>query len=132
MKMTRTASWIVCLSLFWACSRDDLPVRHRQIVVPAERLAAAETIERGRSLFLRHCALCHGERADGSGQRQNLSVAAADLTDPWWQRRVSPRWVFYVVREGREGTPMPAWKGLGDDACWDLTAYVLSLGHESP
>jgi mono/diheme cytochrome c family protein len=36
--------------------------------------------------------------------------------------------VYFAIREGVHGTPMPAWKSLDEDATWDLVAYVLSVG----
>jgi mono/diheme cytochrome c family protein len=114
-----------------ACSGtdSDLPAEYRRIPVPADRLRSPEAQARGRELFVANCALCHGERADGRGRRSSgLSKAPANLTDPLWQRRTSARRLFYVIREGVRGTPMPSWKALSEDECWDLTAYVLSLG----
>jgi mono/diheme cytochrome c family protein len=35
--------------------------------------------------------------------------------------------VFFLVREGVPGTPMPAWSWLSDDETWDVVAYVLTL-----
>ena len=89
----------------------DLPEPYRSIAVPEERLRSAEARAHGRALFLQHCALCHGERADGRGVRQQaLSTPPRDFTDPAWRARTSPRQVFHVIREGSPGTPMPAWK----------------------
>jgi mono/diheme cytochrome c family protein len=40
---------------------------------------------------------------------------------------MTPERVFYVIREGMRGTPMAAWKVLGENETWDLVAYVLSV-----
>jgi mono/diheme cytochrome c family protein len=45
---------------------------------PAVQLLALE--EQGRSLFLDHCALCHGDDARGDGELPGLMTPAADLT----------------------------------------------------
>ncbi len=114
-----------------ACKgRDgDLPRRYRNLVVPGARLASMESRNRGRRLFLQHCALCHGDRADGRGmRREGLTSSPRDLTDPAWRRRTSPRRVFYTIREGSAGTSMPAWKSLDEEETWDLAAYVLAVG----
>ena len=71
---------VVAMSLaFSACRGGDgrLPEPYRSIAVPEERLRSAEARERGRALFLEHCALCHGERADGRGVRQQASEHSA-------------------------------------------------------
>src|SRR5512146_1982981 len=91
----------------------DLPEPYRRLAVPQSRLASADARQRGRRLFLEHCALCHGERADGRGvRREGLSSAPRDFTDPAWRRRTSARHVFHTIREGSPGTPMAAWKSL--------------------
>jgi mono/diheme cytochrome c family protein len=118
-----------------ACSGPDadLPPSYRTLQVPEARLQSAAAAARGRELFLAHCALCHGVRADGHGVRsEGLSRPPADFTDPDWRRRVSARRVFFVIREGVHGTPMPAWKALEDDQVWDLVAYLLQLQGELP
>lgn len=116
---------------FSACKgRDgDLPGPYRGLAVPEERLRSPEARARGRALYLEHCALCHGDRADGRGvRRSSLNTAPRDFTDPDWRKRTSPRRVFYVIREGSAGTAMPAWKALDDDQSWDLAAYLLAVG----
>ena len=45
---------------------------------PAAQLTALES--QGRSLFVDHCALCHGEDARGEGALPGLLTPAADLT----------------------------------------------------
>lgn len=99
--------------------------------VPAARLRDPAARARGAALFAQNCALCHGVHADGHGVRQaGFPRPPADLTDPAWQRRVTPREVFDVISHGKAGTGMPAWVGLERDQIWDLVAYVLSLGRK--
>ena len=50
-----------------------------------------------------------------------------DFTNSAWRGTASPRHVFYAIREGLSGTPMPSWKALSEWDAWDMTAYVLSL-----
>jgi mono/diheme cytochrome c family protein len=124
------AMWLACS----ACSdRDaDLPPAYRNIPVPQQQLAAPAAREHGRRLFLEHCALCHGERADGKGvRREGLSRPPQDFTSRAWRQSASPRHVYFAIREGIRGTPMPSWKALDDHDIWDLVAYVLSVGERS-
>jgi len=72
--------------------------------------------------------LCHGVNADGRGDRhEGLWPLPRDFTDAAWRRSTSPRRLYFAIREGVYGTPMPAWKALDEDATWDLVAYVLSV-----
>lgn len=105
----------------------DLPPKYRRVAVPEGILAAQDARLRGRALFLQHCALCHGERADGRGVRRQLSSRPADFTDPLWLERTSPRRMFFVIREGVQGTAMAGWKILDEQQSWDLVAYVMSV-----
>lgn len=112
-----------------SCSRDgDLPPAYRRLAVPTERLSSPEAAARGRRLYEKTCALCHGMRGDGHGpRREGLSKPPRDFTSVAWRSSASPRRVFFAIREGLHGTPMPAWRDLDDGEAWDLAAYVLSL-----
>jgi mono/diheme cytochrome c family protein len=111
----------------------DLPPDYRRLAVPQALLASEAARARGRALYLEHCALCHGERADGRGvRREGLAQPPADFTSPAWRRRTSPRRAYFVIREGVRGTPMPSWKALDEAQTWDLVAYVLSTSEQGP
>jgi mono/diheme cytochrome c family protein len=118
---------IAALIALLACDGGDLPAAYRDLEVPAERLASAEARTRGEVLYLKNCALCHGERGDGHGRRRNLSSRPQDFTDPIWARQAEPRRVYVAVREGVAGTAMASWKALDEDETWDVVAYVLSF-----
>jgi high-affinity iron transporter len=114
-----------------ADSDGDLPREYRRLAIPEARLASAEARAHGQTLFLNHCALCHGERGDGHGaRREGLTRTPRDFTSAAWRRSTSPRRVFYAIREGLPGTPMPNWKALSEEDAWDMTAYVLSLSEQ--
>jgi high-affinity iron transporter len=133
--MRRLLSALTISLTFTACrgANSGLPEAYRRIAVPTARLASPEARARGRALFLAHCALCHGERGDGHGVRRSFfATPPANFTDPAWRRRVTPRRVFFVIREGERGTAMPSWRWLSESQTWDLVAYVLSLAPASP
>ena len=123
---------LLALGLAWGCSKPDLPAPYSGLDAPEALLASVEARDNGRELFLNHCAICHGEKADGRGVRQMLSSAPTDFTDRAWQQRSAPTYVYYIIREGKQGTPMPSWKVLGESESWDLVAYVLSVADEAP
>ena len=96
-------------------------------------LRSPEARARGKALFREHCALCHGENADGRGQRrEGLSGRPADFTSAEWRASATADGVFEIIREGKAGTSMPAWRSLDDREVGDLTAYVLSVRTEGP
>ena len=85
------------LGLASGCSKPDLPPPYSNLDTPESLLSSVQARERGRELFLEHCAIC-----------------------------------YYIIREGKQGTPMPSWKVLDEDQTWDLVAYVLSVANEAP
>ncbi len=130
--MLRSLLTVIALALpVLACDNSGLPAEYRQLEIPEELLVSPEARARGRDLYLQHCALCHGARADGKGVRQNLSSRPRSFLDPTWRKRSSPRSVYHVIREGLAGTAMPAWKIFDNDQTWDLVAYVLSVSGTS-
>ena len=82
----------------------------------------------GRALYQEHCALCHGDHADGHGLRQQgFEKQPADFTDRTWRDRVSPQQAFEVIKHGKPDTAMPPWHVLSDEQIWQLVAYLRSV-----
>ena len=129
MKWRLTAVLLTSLVLPGCADVDrDLPAQYRHVAVPEAQMTSPAARERGRVLFQANCALCHGVRGDGHGQRrEGLDVPPRDFTDARWRTRTSPRHVFFAIREGIKGTPMPGWKSLSEQDAWDLTAFLLSI-----
>jgi high-affinity iron transporter len=92
------------------------------------RLASPQAQARGRTLFERHCSICHGVNADGKGPRSAaLEPPPTDFSDPAWGAKMPPQAVFLAIREGVAGTSMPAWPVFDKDETWDLVAFVRSV-----
>jgi high-affinity iron transporter len=106
----------------WGCSETPTARPTLDLGDPAAQAA-------GRVLFHAHCAICHGERADGHGLRQlGFEHPPANFSDPSWRERCSPERAFETIRHGRVGTAMPAWHQLSDEQIWQLVAYLRSVG----
>jgi mono/diheme cytochrome c family protein len=116
-----TRAHVFAGALVVACSSGPPP--------PPELATDPATVERGRALFVDHCALCHGVRGDGNGpRREGILPPPADLTSAGWRRGADPRRVHDIIRDGKPGTSMPSWHALDEADIWALVAYVLSLG----
>ena len=95
---------------------------------PAGLLTSAEAQQAGAGLFAANCAICHGARGDGHGQRQESMVPApANLTVPPWSERSSAARTFLAIRQGVPGTAMAAWPTLSDEQTWQLVAHIETL-----
>jgi mono/diheme cytochrome c family protein len=78
---------------------------------------------RGQEVFAANCASCHGQAGDGSGL-----AGAADFTDVEFMRGEQPVEFFEAIRDGVEGSAMPAWDGtLSESEIWDVLYYAWSL-----
>jgi high-affinity iron transporter len=86
--------------------------------------------ERGKALFLQHCATCHGEggRAD-TPRAAEYTPHPANFHDPAIARALSPLRVFTTVRFGVPKTSMVPFDFLSDAERWDLAFYVSEFDH---
>ncbi len=92
--------------------------------LPTKAPGAAPTTyeKRGRELFVKHCAVCHGDDAKG-----NTEKGAPDLTDHYWLNGDSMMNVRLTITSG-DKTECPAHADKLTPAQIDLlTAYVLKL-----
>lgn len=88
--------------------------------------AAAAPSERGRSLYARHCASCHGPTGRGDGEAgRDLDPQPSNLHDPEIAAAPDTK-LFRQITRGRR--PMPSFgRLLNDDDRWALVAFVKSL-----
>ena len=104
-----------------------IPASERRVKNPVP--ATAETLQRGRDLFLNRCAGCHGP--DGSGRTligSNTYPRVPDLRSSPAQE-LSDGELHYIIVNGVQLTGMPALGGPGSSAdSWTLVRFVRSLG----
>jgi mono/diheme cytochrome c family protein len=85
------------------------------VLFPSEMPSAV----RGQAVFEGNCATCHGSTGDGSAL-----AGAADFTDLEFMRSKKPAEFFQAIRDGVEGTAMPAWGAtLEEMEIWDVLYY---------
>jgi len=120
--MTCRVTACLWLAVVAACAYPSAPA-------PAPRFTSPAARERGRTAYVKYCALCHGEDGDGRGLRHDaFARPPRNFKDRAWQQATDARQVYDRIRDGVPGTAMPSWRALGDPAIADLTAYVISLG----
>jgi len=103
---------------------------------PAPALDAARARRGARIYAEAGCPACHGEsgRGDGSAAAElkdetGLALPPADLRYPARMKGgASPEDLYRTLATGFDGTPMPAYGEVLDEAqLWDLVAFVRSL-----
>jgi DMSO reductase family type II enzyme heme b subunit len=89
---------------------------------------------RGKAVYERKCALCHGEKGDGKGPiADEINPAPRDFTSGVYKIRTtsnripSDQDLFKVITDGMPGTTMPSWNVLPEKDRWDLVAYVKTF-----
>lgn len=85
---------------------------------------------RGKELFLRYCAGCHGE--DGRGEAKTFRPSVGNLAVKALMDQLTDQYLFNVIKEGGAAgglnAAMPAWKTqLGDQDIWDIVGFVRTL-----
>ncbi len=91
--------------------------------------AAGGDPAKGRALFDKNCAACHGSQGKGDGPTGAMLVPKpADLTSAATVKK-SDADLRTIIEKGKPPTAMIGWKGqLSDGEIGDVLAYVRSLG----
>jgi mono/diheme cytochrome c family protein len=81
---------------------------------------------KGKTLFIKHCAGCHGTQGKGDGYKL-LGPDPANLTAPA-TRKKSDSALLTTIHEGKPN--MPSWKGLlSERDIQNVLAYIRTLPH---
>lgn len=83
---------------------------------------------KGKTLYEKLCAACHGSEGKGDGPAGKVLVPpAADFTSAASKKK-SVAELQRIIEQGKPGTAMIAWKGqLSSNDVADLVAYLGSL-----
>jgi mono/diheme cytochrome c family protein len=110
----------------------------KPIFIPPAPQALNSIIDKGRNLFDTYCSGCHGKDAKGDGPSadklvnyKGKPIRPANLTVEPLKRANTPDWMYKVISNGIEGTPMPAFFGtVSPDNIWAIADYINSLPKE--
>lgn len=103
------------------------------IKVPPESAVTNEGLVRGRELFVKACAPCHGPQGRGDGQQVmadslGYPLKPRDLTAGIFKGASSSEELYYRIAAGLPGSPMPSYgAALTQEQIWDLIHYVQTL-----
>ncbi len=97
------------------------PEEARQMKNPVR--ATKESTQKGKEIYERKCAICHGIKGDGKGPNSaGLNPKPANFRDPHGERMTDGEH-FWKITTGRGGMPSFA-KDLTERERWDAINYI--------
>lgn len=124
---------IIAVLIMWGAyvmsKPDPPPVTNDTVATSTQhtiRPASARPVS-GRTVYMAHCAKCHGETGDGQGTEQ-LDRPARSFLDGGFSFGNTAEAISRVVRHGIAGTPMPGFATtLSTRQIEAVTRYVQRL-----
>ena len=93
------------------------------LLVSSLAFQAAVPEANGTEIFRKNCVACHG-----TGGKGFPALKTPNFTDPKWRSSTKDKEMREVVKNGKNGTAMPAFGGqLKDGEISAVIAYVRSL-----
>ena len=99
---------------------------HAAGIAPPGNLADQARLVGGTAHFAEHCAGCHSapgvgteDMADGMYPKPPTLTEAA--------KQWSPGELFWILKNGIKMSGMPSWADHGDEALWDIVAFLEKL-----
>jgi mono/diheme cytochrome c family protein len=112
------------------------PDEDKARVNPVEATPAA--LLKGRALYQKHCASCHGDKGKGDGPAESYEVEpATDLTDPALQERLTDGEILWKITTGlKSGTdvimPGIVQRVPAEEDRWKLVMFMRTLATKNP
>ena len=112
------------------------PDEDKARVNPVEATPAA--LLKGRALYQKHCASCHGDKGKGDGPAESYEVEpATDLTEPALQERLTDGEILWKITTGlKSGTdvimPSIAQRVPAEEDRWKLVHFMRTLSAKPP
>ena len=137
------AIWVSGVSLAFADKPDkaqcpqnrttaDAPEKYSGLKNPLE--ATEKRMKKGEVLYMdtaqpMQCLHCHGARGDGTGELGlQADPPARNFTCAETMKNISDGQMFWAIKNGIEGTAMPAYPDLADWQIWVLVHFVRQFG----
>tara|TARA_B100001540_G_C15811639_1_gene644871 strand:+ start:140 stop:508 length:369 start_codon:yes stop_codon:yes gene_type:complete len=109
---------------FLSFSQNEWIVPEKE--VNKKNIFAEESIEDGKSIYLKYCWTCHGKNGDGNGPAsKSLKPSPVSFNSFDFNKQTDGE-VFYKISNGR-GMMMPYKHSLSEKQRWLLVNYLKSF-----
>lgn len=103
--------------------------------VAAQDVGTEAQRESGKTLYLKYCAQCHGEKGDGEGDASShLYPRPRNFTTGQFKVRTTPNGALpthqdlvNIIRRGMPYTSMPAWSTFSDQEVSNLAYFITTF-----
>jgi mono/diheme cytochrome c family protein len=93
------------------------------------------SLKRGKQIYFKKCAFCHGKKGKGDGpsaeyslpQPRNLTKGHIKIRSTSFGKIPTDKDLFNAITHGMRGTTMPGWKHLSESDRQSLIIYIKSL-----
>jgi mono/diheme cytochrome c family protein len=120
------AAWFVAVGVAVSAQAVKNP-EAAKLKNPAK--ATAESIEAGKTAYMKYCKFCHGEDAKGNGALAPKDTHPPNLIDATWDHGSTDGEIFTSIKEGiGPKFDMKAMKAKMMDAdIWNVVNYLRSI-----
>lgn len=104
---------------------------HAEGIVTPDDLGKETRIVGGTSHFSEHCSICHSAPGvEAEDMAEGMYPKPPVLTDV--SKRYTPAQLFWILQHGIKMSGMPSWGDHGDEALWDMVAFLEKLPDLTP
>jgi mono/diheme cytochrome c family protein len=119
------------------CVQDRAtPPAPHDIFIQANPLEATpENISAGRKLYMGGakpfgCYPCHGINGNGKGMTAlKMVLKPRDFTCQAMMKDIPDGQLFWVIKNGSEGTEMKSYQTLNDEQVWQIISYIRQFSN---
>jgi cytochrome c553 len=77
------------------------------------------------------CKQCHGMQGNGEGaMAPNMNPKPRNFTCAETMGNISDGQLFWIIKNGSNGSAMPSYKHLSDEKIWQLILYIRSIKND--
>jgi mono/diheme cytochrome c family protein len=101
----------------------NIPAKYKTMKNPYQ----GENINIGKSLYMKHCRSCHGNKGLGDGPKaKNLKTSCGDFSSAKFQKYTDGE-IYYQSIIGRDEMPNYEKKIQDDEDRWAVVNYIRTL-----